>query len=1424
MSLKVNSGVVTIQQANSAVVSFQPPSGGSCTAPNVGPGTAGTYCALPAVTANLTYNSANSTYTFVTHPYHSYAFNSSGQLISEAGPGGATLTVSYNTPAPGSGRCAAGASSCTTVSAASGRSLVLALDGSNRITTVTDPLNRSWSYAYCAPPSSTCSTGDLVSVTDPRGKVTSFTYDQGNGTTALKHDLLTRTSPNGQPGGANAGAKLVNSYDSSGRVSTQTDPAGNQTSFDYSNLDTPTLTGATITTDPDGNQTDYVYNAGILVSRTSGYLSSSPSTVSYQPDQTTLLTDAVVDPNGNETDYGYNAVGDLISTTNPLGETSTSSYNSFDELTCATAPLAASGCASLSPPAAITAGTSTITPPSSAPPKYATYAEYDTAGNPIWTTIGDYNPGSSTASQSRTSYHLYAGQSVTIGSTNDSCTTAPPATSLPCLTINPDAVVTQLHYDASSGDLLSTSTPDGNPGGELAATTYGYDADGELTTTTAPNGNLTGANAATFTTTNTYNSGGQVSSQTVSHTAGAITARTTSYGYDDNGNRTSLTDPRNKTTNYTYTANDQLTLTTDPDAQQTLTCYDGDGNRTQTVPPVGVAANSLTAASCPTSYPSSYGSRLATDATTSSYDALGNATAITTPAPAGLTGHETTTNSYDPAGQLLSVSAPPASNTGGAPNQVTAYTYDTAGELLTKTAGSGTAAASTTSYCYDPNGAKTATVAADGNSTTLTTCATSAPYQTGSAYQTGYSYDSLGELASTTRPATTWASSGQTTTNTYDPAGNLTTSQDPKGITTTNTYTPLNQLAATSYSGSSAPSASYSYDANGNRLTMSDGTGSSSYGYDPFNELSSYQNGASKTVSYGYDDNGDISGITYPLGSPAWATTSTVAYGYDNASELNSVTDFNGHTISVGNTADGLPNSLALGATGDTVATTYDPTDTPSQITLGNGSTLLGMSYSDVPSGAISSETDTPSWTGSPAAYTYDPQNRVTQMTPGAGSALNYAFDASGNLTTLPTGATGSYDNASELTSNVLAGTTTNYTYDADGQRTQAARGATTISSGSYNGAQELTAYSNAAANMTAASYDGDGLRASTTTGGTTQNYVWDVNGSLSRLLMDATNAYLYGPNNTPIEQVNLSSGTITYLVADQLGSVRGTVNSAGTLTASTGYDAWGNPETTGGLSATTPFGYAGGYTDATGLSYLIGRYYDPQTGQFISLDPLVDQTEQPYAYTDGDPVTGTDSNGLGIPLDWGDPSSIFTSSGGSNGAHPGSPVWGGGQLNGYPSLQSAWDSGALGTAKCPTSPYGDLSGPQGWAYWQPLIELGTVFVPGDFELTGAAEEGLSWAEESGILRAAARGKGNFGVGSATSQEADVLGRAWVGENYTIASDGRTLVSKSGLRQFRPPSYKPNLGGYQANFEQRFEGQLTRGWQSNGHLDVTNLP
>jgi RHS repeat-associated protein len=442
--------------------------------------------------------------------------------------------------------------------------------------------------------------------------------------------------------------------------------------------------------------------------------------------------------------------------------------------------------------------------------------------------------------------------------------------------------------------------------------------------------------------------------------------------------------------------------------------------------------------------------------------------------------------------------------------------------------------------------------------------------------------------------------------------------------------------ASITYSGSSAHPVSYTYDANGNKTGITDATGTSSYLYDPFDELTTATNGAQQTTGYGYDADGQPATITYPLPATAtWATSKNVSYGYDNAGVLTSVTDFTGNKITITPSPDGLPGTQSLGSSGDTITTSYDNTDAPSAITLKNSSTTLqSFTYSDAPSGDILTETDTPSSPTSPAAYTYDTQSRVTSMTPGTAGQHSYGFDASSNLTTLPNGATGTYDKAGELTSAALSGTTTSYAYNADGERLTATQNGTTTASGTWNGAGQLTSYSASAANMTAASYDGNGMRASTTTTPTggpavTQGYVWNTVPGVPQLLMDSTNAYIYERASTPAEQVSLATGAITYLMADSLGSVRGTVGSSGTLTATTSYDAWGNPQTTGGLTSVTPFGFTGGYTDPTGLIYLINRYYDPATGQFTSVDPRLADTQEPYIYADGDPVELSDPEGL---------------------------------------------------------------------------------------------------------------------------------------------------------------------------------------------------
>jgi hypothetical protein len=96
------------------------------------------------------------------------------------------------------------------------------------------------------------------------------------------------------------------------------------------------------------------------------------------------------------------------------------------------------------------------------------------------------------------------------------------------------------------------------------------------------------------------------------------------------------------------------------------------------------------------------------------------------------------------------------------------------------------------------------------------------------------------------------------------------------------------------------------------------------------------------------------------------------------------------------------------------------------------------------------------------------------------------------------------------------------------------------------------------------------------------------------------------------------------------------------------------------------------------------------------------------------------------------------------------------------------------------------------------------------------------------MLADAAQNKGFSGVGSATQDEAGMMGSAWVGSDYTLASDGKTMISSDGLRQYRPPSFKPNRPaqfggpGYQANLEWR--GVPKGPWQADVHIDISDMP
>lgn len=100
------------------------------------------------------------------------------------------------------------------------------------------------------------------------------------------------------------------------------------------------------------------------------------------------------------------------------------------------------------------------------------------------------------------------------------------------------------------------------------------------------------------------------------------------------------------------------------------------------------------------------------------------------------------------------------------------------------------------------------------------------------------------------------------------------------------------------------------------------------------------------------------------------------------------------------------------------------------------------------------------------------------------------------------------------------------------------------------------------------------------------------------------------------------------YFNTDLLGSVRLVTDEAGAAVATSTFDEFGSPTTHTGPQPA--FGFTGAWTDtATGLVHLRARDYDPATGQFLTVDPLVDKTRQPYAYVGNNPLLLTDPSGL---------------------------------------------------------------------------------------------------------------------------------------------------------------------------------------------------
>jgi len=105
---------------------------------------------------------------------------------------------------------------------------------------------------------------------------------------------------------------------------------------------------------------------------------------------------------------------------------------------------------------------------------------------------------------------------------------------------------------------------------------------------------------------------------------------------------------------------------------------------------------------------------------------------------------------------------------------------------------------------------------------------------------------------------------------------------------------------------------------------------------------------------------------------------------------------------------------------------------------------------------------------------------------------------------------------------------------------------------------------------------------------------------------------------------------------------------------------------------------------------------------------------------------------------------------------------------------------------------------------------------------TTAATEDFATRQLNTLLTATVE-KGNYGLGSATYDEAMLIGESWVGPGAKLMSSGKGWISTNGLRAFRFPSLKAGSGLTQANVL-RLETSIWKTGKyivtANGHITI----
>ncbi|MEJ3403344.1 RHS repeat-associated core domain-containing protein [Rathayibacter sp. YIM 133350] len=740
----------------------------------------------------------------------------------------------------------------------------------------------------------------------------------------------------------------------------------------------------------------------------------------------------------------------------------------------------------------------------------------------------------------------------------------------------PDGTVESYTYDAAG--RLSTITVPAAPGTTVVK--FGYDSGSRVVSVTQKSTSPTWGDGSDIVTGFTYSTSSTAVADPNNHTS--------TYAYDTLGRVTSATDALNRKREQTWKPNSDVETTTDAlqsgqtQGKKTTYSYDALFNTTRAEIPTGAAATAL------------YG-----QGTT-----CGSAPA-STPATSG-TGYQPTCTT-DPAGHK------------------DAYSYDAAGNVLTKLDATAATPVTLSTYTYS-----------DGHGSCSNYAGQICTATDARGKVTTYQYNAAGDLTKVIPPAPLGS-----TQNFYDTLGRLTTVIDGRGLDTDYGYSLAdrqtlitfddNDTLTTSYNPNglrksvtdsyAADSETYEYDAQGH-LTRQGGPNSvvQKFSYDPVGNLASFQDGGGKTA-YRYFNNNLLKTIQEPGGAcPSSGTPATNS----GCTQL----DYYANNIEKSRVFPG----------GAIVTHEYDASGRPTKITgkdaAGTTQVSIGYSYTNGSADQFTLQTRTAFkeqgvTAGAVTTYGYDSQRHLLSAVETSGStqtaAWTYTYDAAGNrLSNTRSGSTGAtagtisytYNNANEIAT--ATGSTSSWTYDAAGNQTNNGRAGTTQTVDDRGAARSIGG--------TAQAYFGDGNTERLSSG--TGTFTTSALGLASGTDAGVTGYITRDSHGTPVSL--RSGGSSHYYITDMLGSVVGLLSSTGAWEGGYSYSPYGEirAAATTATAVVNKIRYTGGYLDTNSGYYKLGaRYYDPTLGRFTQMDPS-GQERMPYAYTQCNPVNGTDPTG----------------------------------------------------------------------------------------------------------------------------------------------------------------------------------------------------